>query len=104
MGNLGFGFRPTHPGEVLSDEIEYRGTSKKKLAEQMGLSYSILNDILKERRPLTVDTAMLFEAAMNLPADALMRMQLKYNMQVASKDKQFSKRLAEVRKMVATLL
>jgi addiction module HigA family antidote len=103
MGNLGYGFRATHPGEVLKDEIEYRGISQSKLAAQMGMSYKVLNDILNERRPLTTTTAMLFEAAMDLPADALMRMQLKYNMQMASKDTSLAKRLAEVRKIAAVL-
>jgi addiction module HigA family antidote len=102
MGNLVCA-RPIHPGEVLKDEIEYRGISQSKLAAQMGMSYKVLNDILNQRRPLTTTTAMLFEAAMNLPADALMRMQLKYNMQVASKDTALAKRLAEVRKLVAVL-
>jgi addiction module HigA family antidote len=100
MGNLGFGFRATHPGEVLKDEIEYRGLSQTKLAAQMGISYKVLNDILNERRPVTTTTAMLFEAAMDVPADSLMRLQLKYNMHVASKDTTLAKRLAEVRKKV----
>ncbi len=42
---------PTHPGEILKDEIEYRGISQRKLA------------------------------ALNVDADPLMRLQLKYNMQ-----------------------
>ena len=41
---------PTHPGEVLKDEIEYRKLSQRKLAEQMGISYKMLNDILNCRR------------------------------------------------------
>ena len=36
-------FEPTHPGELLKDEIEYRGISQKKLAVEMGVSYTILN-------------------------------------------------------------
>ena len=28
---------PTHPGSILKDEIEYRGISQRKLAEQMGM-------------------------------------------------------------------
>jgi addiction module HigA family antidote len=103
MGNLIYGFRPTHPGEVLKDEIEYRELSQTKLAEQMGISYKILNDILNERRSITTTTAMLFEATLDVPADSLMRMQLKYNMQVASKDTTFAQRLAKVRKMAAML-
>ena len=31
MSNLGFGFYPTHPGEVLKEELEERGISQKKL-------------------------------------------------------------------------
>ncbi|GAB6011625.1 HigA family addiction module antitoxin [Viscerimonas tarda] len=103
MGNIGFGFTPTHPGEVLKDEIEYRGLAQTKLATQMGISYKILNDILNERRPITTTTAMLFEAALDIDSGLLMRLQLKYNMHVASKDKTLAKRLAVVRKAVAVL-
>lgn len=38
---------PTHPGEILKEEIEYRGISQRKLAEQMGIGYSVLNEISK---------------------------------------------------------
>ena len=31
---------PTHPGDVLKDEIEYRGISQRQLAEEMGIAYS----------------------------------------------------------------
>ena len=37
-------FEPTHPGEVLKDEIEFRGISQKKLAKEMGVSYTVLNE------------------------------------------------------------
>ena len=103
MGKVKYGFTPTHPGEVLKDEIQYRKISQSKLATQMGISYKVLNDILNERRPLTTTTAMLFEAALDVPADAMMRMQLKYNMQVASKDKTLAERIAKVRQMAAML-
>lgn len=94
---------PTHPGEVLKDEIEYRKISQRKLAEKMGISYKILNDILNCRRPVTTQTAMLFEAALNVPADSLMRLQLKYNMQQAAADPSFMERLKQVRKYAAML-
>ena len=103
MGKIRYGATPTHPGEVLKDEILYRKISQSKLAVQMGISYKVLNDILNERRPLTTTTAMLFEAALDVPADAMMRMQLKYNMQIASNDKTLAARLEKVRQMVAML-
>lgn len=97
------GYVPTHPGEVLKDEIEYRKLSQRKLAEQMGISYKVLNDILNCRRPVTTQTAMLFEAALDIPADSLMRLQLKYNMQKAASDPSFMERLKKVRKYAAML-
>ena len=97
MGNLGFGFCPSHPGELLKEEVDERGLMQKTLAEQMGIPYTALNDILNCRRPVTATTAMLFEAAMGVSAELLMNMQLKYNMQVAREDKKFAARLEAVR-------
>jgi len=94
--------RPIHPGEVLKDEIEYRGISQSKLAAQMGISYKMLNHILNEHRPVSTQTALLFEAALGIPADSLIRLQADYNLQVVNQDKSFANRLAEIRKMVAS--
>jgi addiction module antidote protein, HigA family len=101
MGNLGYGFCPTHPGELLKEEIEYRKISQISLAKQMGVPYTALNDILNERRPLTANTAILFEAALGINADLLMRMQLKYNMQTARQDKTLVERIAKVKQLTA---
>jgi addiction module HigA family antidote len=95
--------RPVHPGEILKEEIEYRGVSQGKLAAQMGMPYKVLNHILNERRPLTTQTAMLFEAALGIPADMLIGIQTDYNIRVTKQDKNFAARLAEIRKMVAIL-
>ena len=103
MGAIKQGYTPTHPGEVLKDEIEYRKLSQRKLTEQMGISYKVLNDILNCRRPVTTQTAMLFEAALDVPADSLMRLQLKYNMRQAAADPSFMERLKQVRKYAAIL-
>lgn len=97
------GFRPTHPGEVLKDEIEYRKISQRKLAKGMGMSYKVLNDLLNGRRTFTLITAMMFEAALDVPADSLMNLQLKYNMYQAQHDKSFMEKLSEIRKYAAML-
>lgn len=68
--------RPIHPGELLKEEVEERQLSQRKLAEQMGISYKVLNDILNCRRPITTQTAMLFEAALGISASLLMRKKL----------------------------
>lgn len=94
---------PTHPGEVLKDEIEYRGISQRKLAEEMGIAYSALNEILNAKRPITEKTAMFFEAALGVNSEPLLKMQLQYNIQTARKDTIFMKRLAKVRRIAAAL-
>ncbi len=39
-------FEPTHPGEIIKDEIEYRGITQRKLASEIGVSNSQLNEVL----------------------------------------------------------
>lgn len=94
---------PTHPGELIKEEIEYRGISQKKLAQETGISYKVLNDILNGRRPFTANTALLVEAALGIPAHILTWLQMNYNMQTAKQDKSFMERLASIRKIAALL-
>lgn len=101
MGNLGYGAYPTHPGEVLKDEIEVRGITQRQLAESVGLTYSVVNEILNAKRPLTAKTALIFEAALDVPADSLMYLQTKYNMQTARKDSTLRNVLKDIRKIAA---
>jgi addiction module HigA family antidote len=96
-------FIPTHPGEVLKDEIEYRGISQRKLASQMGVPYSQLNEILNAKRQLTVEYALLIEAVLDLPAEPLVKMQARYNMITTKRTPSFIEKLKNVRKIAAAL-
>ena len=96
-------FEPTHPGDVIKEEIEYRAISQKLLAEQIGIPYKNMNDILNCRRPITANTALLFEAALGIPAHILIGMQMDYNLQIAKSDKTFTERLSKIRKIAAAL-
>lgn len=94
---------PTHPGEIIKDEIEYRGISQRKLAAQMGISHTLLNEILNAKRAVSVQYALLFEAALGIDAGIWIRMQARYDMQMAKSDKSFLQRLDNIRKMTAVL-
>ena len=96
-------FESTHPGEVLKDEIEFRGISQKKLAKEMGESYTVLNEILNAKRLLNTEYAMLIEAALVLDAEPLLRMQTSYNLQMAKKDSSLMEKINKVRKIAAIL-
>lgn len=94
---------PIHPGEMIKDEIEYRGLSQKKLAAQMGISPTLLNEILNGKRGVSTQYALLFEAALGINAGTWIRIQADYDMQVAKSDKSFLERLANIRKLAAML-
>lgn len=96
-------FYVTHPGEVLKDEVEYRGISQRTLTDKIGMSYKALNEILNERRPVTIETAMLFEAALGISAKTLLNLQMEYNMSQVRRNKTFLERLASIRKIAAVL-
>ena len=69
----------------------------------MGIAYSALNEILNERRPLTEKTALLFEDALGVNAEHLLKMQMRYNIQKVRKDSAFMEKLANVRRIAAVL-
>ena len=94
-------YEPTHPGELLKEEIEYRGISQKKFAAQIGVQYTMLNEILNGKRAINVQFAMLVEAALGIDAELWIKMQTRYNMLTAKRDKTFSERLAKIRKIAA---
>ena len=94
---------PIHPGEILKDEIEYRDISQRKLAAQMGISPTLLNEILNGKRAVSAEYALLFEAALGIDAEPLIKLQVDYNIQVAKSDKSFLERLANIRKIAAVL-
>lgn len=91
-------FLPTHPGEVLKDEIEFLNISKRKLATQMGVSYFVLNGILNLKRPVNVEFALRVEATLGLEAEMLINMQTRYDILTTRADKIFMQKLNEIRR------
>lgn len=96
-------FEPTHPGELIKDELEAVHLTQAKLAENIGVKPSLLNEIIKGKRGVNTETALLIEAALNIPADLLLGLQSDYNMQKAKADESFMKRLSSIRRIAAAL-
>ena len=94
-------YRPIHPGEVLKDEIEYRGISQKKLAATMDVSYTLLNEVLNGKRAVNTELALLIETTLDLPAESLLRMQARYNMLVTKRNNKFIEKLNKISKISA---
>ncbi|MBQ7868908.1 MAG: HigA family addiction module antidote protein [Prevotella sp.] len=94
-------FEPTHPGDLLKDEIECRGISQRQLAAEMGVSYTVLNDIVNGKRAVNPKFALLCEAALGVPAHVLMGLQTDYDMLIVKRDKSFLKKLQGVKRVAA---
>ena len=69
----------THPGVLLSDEIEYRGITQKKLADDMNIAATVLSEIIHGKRNLTTELAMKLEKALDIDAEYWMRLQVKFD-------------------------
>lgn len=94
-------FKPTHPGEVLKDELEFRGISQRGLASKMGISYSVLNEVLNGKRALNTELAMMMEAALGVDAAPLLAMQNEYDMLMAERNTSFMEKLKNLRRIAA---
>ncbi len=96
-------FEPTHPGEVLKEELQVRKISQKKFAETIGMSYTALNEILNSKRSISIETAMKIEAALGIEAKLWIGLQSDYNYHMARKDSGLMACLQQIRKMAAVL-
>jgi len=101
MATLGYSFYPVHPGEVIKDEMEARKISQREFARQVDMSYSVLNELLNGKRSLSPTNALMFEAALDIPADALMNIQTKYTMQTARQDRKILTWLSKIPRVAA---
>ena len=93
--------QPTHPGEVLKDELEYRGIPLRELAKEMGISYSAFDEVLNAKRALNPELAMMMEAALGVEAAPLLAMQNEYDMLMAERNDTFMERLKHIRRIAA---
>ena len=91
----------THPGEVIKDELEFRGISQRRLATEIGVPASQLNEVLNAKRPLSTEMALLIEKALGLDAAPLLTLQMKYNLLSVKRDKSFLERLKEIPRIAA---
>ena len=94
-------FYITHPGEVIKDELEYRGISQRRLAKEIGVPPSQLNELLNAKRALSAEMALLIEQALGLDAAPLLSLQMKYNLLSAKRNKSFLERLKDITKIAA---
>ena len=95
---------PTRPGEVLKEELEMRQITQKDFSRNTGISYTMLNEILNAKRPVTSDVALVVEAALGINPELLVNMQTRYNMMQARMTPKITRNLEQIRRICASWL
>jgi HTH-type transcriptional regulator/antitoxin HigA len=71
-------FKATHPGLVLKDELIACEISQKEFAHRIKMQPSMLNEIIKGKRAITAEIALILEKSLDIPADFWMNFQTQY--------------------------
>lgn len=78
------GMRPIHPGEVLREDfLVPLGTSANALAKALKVPAPRINDIVRERRGISADTAMRLARYFGGDARSWLNLQAAYDLRVA---------------------
>lgn len=75
---------PTHPGEVLREDFLIPlGISEYRIAKDIGVPPRRINEIVKGKRSITVDTALRLERYFRWPAEVWLNLQAHHDQQLA---------------------
>lgn len=78
------GMRPVHPGEILrEDYLIPLGLSANALARELSVPAPRINDIVRERRGVSADTAMRLARHFGGDARSWLNLQVAYDLRVA---------------------
>lgn len=80
------GMRPVHPGEVLREDfLRPAGLSANALAKALCVPAPRINDIARERRGITADTAMRLARYFGGDAQSWLNLQTMYDLRIAER-------------------
>jgi len=78
------GMRPVHPGEVLREDfLRPAGLSANALAKALRVPAPRVNDVVRERRGITADTALRLARYFGGDAQSWLNLQTVYDLRVA---------------------
>ena len=71
------------PGEVLLEEIEARGISRKELAARLGRPPQVVNEIIRGKKGITPDTAVGLGKVLGIDPQYWINLETDYRMKLA---------------------
>jgi addiction module HigA family antidote len=78
---------PIHPGEILREEyLVPMGLSANALAGRLGVTAARVNEIVKEKRGITADTALRLAKFFSTTPEFWMNLQKRYELECARRE------------------
>ena len=74
---------PTHPGEILREELETRGISMNRMSRDTRIPLSRVSKLVRCERSFTPDTALRLERYLGASAQFWLNLQIAYDLAVA---------------------
>ncbi len=75
------GRMPTHPGEILAEEfLKPLGVTQVQFANHLGIPLQRVNEIIKGKRGVTPETALLFSSALRTTAEFWINLQSSHDL------------------------
>ena len=79
--------RPIHPGEVLREEfLAPLGLTARALSQALRISTTRMNEIVRERRSVTPDTALRLARHFGTTAQFWINLQASYDLKIAMRE------------------
>ena len=76
--------RPIHPGEIIKEEyLEPLGMSVNALAIALRIPAPRINDVVRQKRGVSIDTALRLSIYFNTTAQFWMNLQISYDLKIA---------------------
>jgi HTH-type transcriptional regulator/antitoxin HigA len=82
-----------HPGEMLKDELDARTMKQKEFAALTGIQITQLNEIIKGKRGINADTALIIGKALQMNPAIWLNMQSNYELDIAKINEKNAARL-----------
>jgi addiction module HigA family antidote len=89
---------PVHPGEFLKENLDELRISQAEFARTIGLSAMRISHVVKGKRPVTAEMALLFGKAFGQTPQYWINLQAIYDLKMA--EKVVSRRIAGIRQLV----
>lgn len=81
------GLAPTHPGEILREDIlPATGLSKTEIARRLGVSRQTLHDVIAERQPVTPAMALRLGKLFGNSPDFWLNLQRNYDLRILERE------------------